>query len=287
MAILRGNHANNTIWAPAGNNTIYGYGGNDVLGGNNNSDVIYGGDGNDTLYPGDDSAPDTMYGGRGNDVYYANGPEDTIIEFAGQGIDTVVAKYSWTLGDNVENVTLQEKGASANGSITGNGLNNALTGNSGNNVVNGGAGNDTLAGGAGNDHLDGGTGNDRLLGGAGDDLLMYYSGNDTMIGGGGRDIFMVNGVTTPGCTVTVDDFQLGEDRLYRTDYLSISSVTAVNGGRDTRFVYEDFLHDPGGAPPVSVVLAGVTMGEIQDYLAPINGGTSYAPLFIDRRDVPW
>lgn len=287
MPVLRGNNANNTIWAPAGNNTLYGYGGNDVLGGNNNSDVIYGGDGNDTMYPGDDSAPDTMIGGRGNDVYWANGPEDVIVEQPGEGIDTVIAKYSWTLGDNVENVMLQEKGASANGGITGNGLNNTLTGNSGNNVINGGAGNDVLIGGAGNDHLDGGTGNDRLFGGDGNDLLMYYSGNDTMVGGAGADIFMVNGVTTPGCTVTVADFQLGEDRLYRTDYLSISSVTAVNGGKDTRFVYEDYLHVPDGAPPVSVVLAGVTMGEIQSYLAPINGGSSYAPLFIDRHDVPW
>ena len=287
MAVLHGNNTNNTIWAPAGNNTIYGWGGNDVLGGHNASDVIYGGDGHDTIYAGDDGAGDTLYGGTGNDQYWVNGPEDVIVEQPGQGIDTVIAKFSWTLGANVENVTLQEKGASANGGITGNGLNNVLTGNGGENRINAGGGNDTLHGGGGIDRLDGGDGSDRLFGGDGDDVLLYYSGNDTMTGGQGRDIFMVNGARTANSTVTVTDFTLGEDWLYRTDYLDIASVTAVNGGRDTRLVYTDTLHSPDGAPPVAVLLSGVSVGEIQEYLGPINGGASLEPLFIDRFSVPW
>ena len=55
---------------------------------------------------------------------------------------------SYTLGTNVENLTLTGTGAI---NATGNTLDNTLTGNSGNNVLDGGAGNDTMSGGAGND----------------------------------------------------------------------------------------------------------------------------------------
>ena len=213
MAFLFGTWGGDTIWAPAGNNTIYGYGGDDVLGGRNDSDVIYGGDGDDTLYPGDDWAPDTLDGGLGNDVLWVNGPEDQIIERTGEGIDTVIAKYSWVLGANLENLTLQEVGASANGYAIGNDLNNQVTGNSGHNIIDGGIGNDTMSalagndtvwagegddgvsGGSGNDQIDGGNGMDTLSGDDGDDTI--FAGDDTaldtLVGGLGNDVYWVNG----------------------------------------------------------------------------------------------
>ena len=58
------------------------------------------------------------------------------------------SRVSYTLGANVENLTLTGAG-NING--TGNTLTNTLTGNAGNNMLDGGAGTDTMAGGAGND----------------------------------------------------------------------------------------------------------------------------------------
>jgi Ca2+-binding RTX toxin-like protein len=80
-----------------------------------------------------------------------------VTEAAGAGTDTVQSAVAWTLGNNLENLTLTGSSA-VNG--TGNTLGNVLTGNSANNTLTGNAGNDTLDGGAGTDTLVGGTGND-------------------------------------------------------------------------------------------------------------------------------
>jgi len=90
---------------------------------------------------------DTLIGGAGNDIYIADA-SDTVVENANEGTDTVYASGSFTLGANLENLTLTGT-AAING--TGNALNNVLTGNAAANVLDGGAGADTLAGGAGDD----------------------------------------------------------------------------------------------------------------------------------------
>ena len=104
-----------------------------------------GNSGNNTLTG--NSAANILTGGTGNDTYVV-GAGDTVTEAASAGTDTVQSAVSWTLGNNVENLTLTGTLA-ING--TGNTLNNALTGNAGNNVLDGGAGNDTMVGGAGDD----------------------------------------------------------------------------------------------------------------------------------------
>ena len=89
-----------------------------------------------------------MVGGTGNDTFVVDNTGDTVTENANEGTDTVQTSISYTLGPNIENLTLT--GASAiNG--TGNELNNVLVGNSAANVLIGGTGNDALNGGAGND----------------------------------------------------------------------------------------------------------------------------------------
>jgi Ca2+-binding RTX toxin-like protein len=120
------------------------------------------------------SAANTLTGGSGNDTYVV-GLGDTIVESASAGTDTVQSSVTWTLGSNLENLTLT--GAIAiNG--TGNTLDNLLNGNSAANILSGANGNDTLRGGAGNDTLNGGAGNDTFLFGRGDgqDLVQDNSG---------------------------------------------------------------------------------------------------------------
>lgn len=105
--------------------------------GNQADNIINGGAGNDN-----------MQGGLGNDTYFVDSSRDVVSEIAGAGTDTVNSSFTYTLGTNLENLTLTGNLA-ING--TGNTLANTLTGNSANNVLNGGAGIDTLLGGAGND----------------------------------------------------------------------------------------------------------------------------------------
>jgi len=93
------------------------------------------------------SGTNTLTGGAGNDTYVV-GTGDSVVENASSGTDTVQSSVTWTLGSNLENLTLTGTGTI---NSTGNTLNNVLTGNSGANVLNGGTGADTMAGGAGND----------------------------------------------------------------------------------------------------------------------------------------
>jgi VCBS repeat-containing protein len=158
-----GNALDNLIVGNSGNNTLTGMEGNDTLDGG--------------------IGADTMAGGVGDDIYVVDNSVDMVVEAANEGIDTVQSTVSYTLSDNVENLTL-------NGMVdinaAGNALDNILTGNSGANVLDGGAGADTLIGGQGNDTLLGGMGNDRYVFNPGDgaDIIIDTLGGDILYIGG-------------------------------------------------------------------------------------------------------
>ena len=122
---------------------------NNTIIGNNADNILSGGAGADALI-----------GGLGNDTYIIDNAGDIITEVSGQGTDLAQASVTYTIGMNVENLTLT--GSSGINGI-GNGLDNIITGNGGNNRLEGGLGNDTLDGGAGRDTMLGGDGNDTYI----------------------------------------------------------------------------------------------------------------------------
>ena len=118
----------------------------DQLFGSPEQDIIEGRDGNDLLDGG--LGGDSMYGGRGDDVFVIDSPGDLVSELFGEGIDEVRSSISYTLGSNVENLTLTGAGTISG---FGNSLNNRISGNDAANVFRGGGGTDTFIGGGGND----------------------------------------------------------------------------------------------------------------------------------------
>ena len=166
---FEGSLAADSLNGAGGNDTLHGGGGDDTLTGGDGTDLLYGGDGTDRLDGG--TGADTMIGGAGNDTYYVDDALDVVQEDDAGGTDLIVSKLSWTLGLNVENLTLSS--AAGDISATGNAVANVLTGNAGANHLWGLDGNDTLSGGAGNDTLYGGAGNDSLTGGDGADLFVF------------------------------------------------------------------------------------------------------------------
>ncbi|WP_425465793.1 calcium-binding protein, partial [Nitrospirillum bahiense] len=112
---------------------------------------------------------DTLVGGTGNDTYLVDDAGDVVTEVVGAGTDEVrTTLASYTLGDNVENLTYTGMGA-----FTG-------TGNDLDNVITGGSGDDTFAGGLGNDTYVFGlnSGSDVITDGAGANVLVFSSDVD-------------------------------------------------------------------------------------------------------------
>jgi len=147
--ILTGTASADGLTGGSGNDTLTGAGGNDILKGNAGNDQLDGGTG-----------IDTMTGGTGNDLFIVDSSTDITNENTGEGTDLVQSTATYTLANNVENLTLTGSG-SING--TGNTQDNILTGNNAVNTLTGNAGNDRLIGGAGNDTMKGGVGDDSYV----------------------------------------------------------------------------------------------------------------------------
>ncbi|MEY4768806.1 MAG: hypothetical protein RL637_1445, partial [Pseudomonadota bacterium] len=120
--------------------------GNDILIGDEFPNKLQGKEGDD-LFDGRFGEPnDTLIGDIGNDTYQVDSTAEIISENSGEGTDTVEASLNYTLGDNLEKLTLV-----GTDSLTGigNTLKNTLLGNDSDNLLNGGDNKDTLIGGNG------------------------------------------------------------------------------------------------------------------------------------------
>src|SRR6185503_7843099 len=237
--------ANGSNPAPSWIATLQGLGGNEIFIGTSGTDTLVGRGGNDILNGG--AGADTMLGGAGNDTYLVDNVGDVVSENASEGTDLVQSSVSFTLGTNVDILTLTGSG-NING--TGNGDANVITGNSGNNTLDGGVGADTLTGGDGNDTyvVDNagdvvteaatvGSGTDTVqssvsytlganvenltltgsgnINGAGNDdanVITGNSGNNVLTGGGGNDTLVGNA---------------GTDTASYTGTLTAANITAV------------------------------------------------------------
>ncbi len=190
VAIDRFEFANGTVWnyqdllalgfdlnGSDGNDTIEGTSVADRLQGFGGDDTIIAKAGNDTLDGG--SGADLLRGGAGDDLYLVDDAGDQVVELLDEGTDEVRAGVDYTLGANLENLTLT--GAATLG--TGNELSNWITGNAGANRLEGLAGDDTLDGGGGDDILDGGSGADLMAGGDGNDTYLVDDAGDQIIDG--------------------------------------------------------------------------------------------------------
>ncbi|MGQ0589000.1 MAG: calcium-binding protein [Sphingosinicella sp.] len=133
------------------NDTMIGNGLANRLEGGLGADYLIGLAGNDVLVGGTGAA-NSLQGGTGDDLYVVSVAGDTLIEFAGEGTDTVqTGLASYTLRANFENLVYSGAGAFAG---TGNELDNMITGGAGNDVLVGLGGNNSFVGGAGIDLVD-------------------------------------------------------------------------------------------------------------------------------------
>lgn len=170
---LTGGAFNDVLIGEASANRLEGGDGADYLIGLGGNDILDGGAGSNTLQ-----------GGLGDDTYLVRSAGDTLLEAAGEGVDTVFAHIgAYRLRDNFENLT-------AGGDAVFIGIGNGLA-----NIITGGAGADTLVGEGGDDSLYGGSGAaNTLVGGAGNDTYYVTATGDTLVeaAGQGHDVVMAS-----------------------------------------------------------------------------------------------
>lgn len=200
--------------------------------GNSGANNLRGNAGEDTLDGG--SGADSMSGGTGSDTYVVDSASDLVDETSTTAteIDTVQSSVDWTLGVNVEALTLSGS-ASLDG--TGNTLANTLTGNSGANALRGDAGDDTLVGGGGNDTLDGGNGIDSMSGGTGNDSYTVGNTSDkvTETSTTSTEIDTVNASVTWTLGANVENLTLTGSAAINGIGNTLANKLVGNGGANT------------------------------------------------------
>jgi serralysin len=245
-------------------NKIIGNAGDNFLSGNNGNDTLTGNEGNDQFFGG--GGADSMNGGTGNDIYEVDESGDKVSETsASGGTDRVDSSITYTLGSNLENLTLAN-GRTIDG--TGNSLNNSITGGDGDNVLSGLVGNDTLAG---------ADGDDQLLGGDGADLLQAAAGADTLAGGAGSDRFAFDADGLDGRDLITDFTSApGGDILDVSDLLVGFDPSTSNINKFLQTTVADgatFVQVDANGGGNSFVDMAVLVGVTTDVMGLLNNGS--------------
>lgn len=217
---------------------------------------------------------DTLEGDRGRDVYIVDHANDVIYEAYKPEFtniynprDEVRSSISWTLGENLENLTLLGVDATEG---RGNRLNNVISGNDGSNSLLGWAGRDKLLGGNGDDTLEGGAGNDRLTGG---------TGKDRLSGGSGADVFIYKNVVDTGkisaTRDTITDFARGIDDI---DLQAIDANSTRTGNQSFTFIGGATFSGTAGQLRFAngIVFGDVNGDRIADFTIAVNGVNALA-----------
>jgi len=170
---------------------------------------------------------DTLVGSTANDTYIISHNSVVISENPGEGTDLIKTSVNYTMGANVENITLTGAATIA----AGNSLSNKITANSLNSVLSGGTyGNDTFIGGVGNDSIGINycTGNNYVNSGDGNNTIVTYynSGNNKIINGSGNDTYDRRRSTGNNY------INLGNGTNFITDYYDLGDNTIIGGAND-------------------------------------------------------
>ncbi|MFN9176732.1 MAG: bluetail domain-containing putative surface protein, partial [Synechocystis sp.] len=237
-----GNDLNNTLNGNSGNNTLTGLAGNDRLDGK--------------------AGADTLIGGLGNDPYIVDNVGDVVTENLNEGTDAVTASINYTLGTNLENLTLT---GSANLNGTGNTLNNKLVGNTGANILNGGAGLDTLTGGTGADTFvfrfgeSTATALDRITDFAiGTDKIDLLTQGGAATGAPVAFTRAADSATTVVNTVVTNVFADVDGATVGSQALAVNSAALVKAGTSTYLFVNDGVAGFQSANDLVINLTGIT-----------------------------
>ncbi|HEY5723231.1 MAG TPA: calcium-binding protein [Allosphingosinicella sp.] len=236
---------------------------NNAITGNNSNNKLAGGAG-----------IDWMSGGAGHDSYVVDHIHDLVVEGLNGGNDLVLSEVTYTLGANVEYLTLMGF-AAIDG--TGNALNNIINGNAAGNILDGGLGADFMSGGDGHDTYVVDNGSDKVVEQAGGGIDTIVSSISLTLGAEVERLWLLGTAALKGTGNDLDNVITGNAGANVLDG-GLGADTMAGGLGNDIFIVDnegDSLSDVGGLDTVrssvSFTLANTIDNLILTGAAAING----------------